>query len=250
MRHDGLIERRDYDAQNNLVRLVDYRSGTTLFTRGAFGRLAARTDPLGYVTRFSYDERPGAAFWTPTALTRPDGVTVRREAEPHRATLTLTDGEGRRTLYRYGPFDLLEAIEDPKGGHLRFAYDAEERLVRVENQLGRHWSFARAAAGRVVAEADFSGLTTGHAYDRADRVVEARHADGARIAYAYDRTGLLVRKEAFAPGAAAPAVTTYRYDACGRLAQAINADAAVAFARDALGRVIAETQNGRRIESA
>ena len=53
LRHDGLIERRDYDAQNNLVRLVDCRSGTTLFTRDAFGRLAARTDPplLGWVTR-------------------------------------------------------------------------------------------------------------------------------------------------------------------------------------------------------
>ncbi|KQT91004.1 hypothetical protein ASG60_21550 [Methylobacterium sp. Leaf469] len=249
MRHDGLIERRDYDAQHNLVRLVDYRGGTTLFERDAFGRLTARTDPLGQVTRFAYDERPCAHFWTPTALTRPDGVTVRREAEPRQATLTLIHGEGRRTLYRYGPFDLLESIEDSKGGRLHLAYDAEERLVRVENQLGRHWTFTRDAAGRVVEETDFSGLTTRFAYDRADRLVEMRHADGAHVAYAYDRTGLPLREEAWTPGAAAPAVTAYRYDACGRLRAAVNADATVEFARDALGRVTAETQNGRRVES-
>ena len=249
MRHDGLIERRAYDARHNLVRVVDYRGGITLFERDAFGRLTARTDPLGHVTRFAYEERPGADFWTPTALTRPDGVTIRREAEPQRATLTVTDGEGRRTLYRYGAFDLLEAIEDPKGGRLRFAYDAEDRLVRVENQLGRHWTFTRDAAGRVTEETDFSGLTLRYAYDRADRVIETRHADGGRLAYAYDRAGLLLREEAWTPGAAEPAVTAYRYDACGQLAEARNADATVIFARDALGRVIAETQNGQRIES-
>ncbi|WP_141657734.1 DUF6531 domain-containing protein, partial [Methylobacterium indicum] len=250
MRHDGLIERRDYDAQNNLVRLVDYRGGTTRFDRDAFGRLTARTDPLGHVTRFAYDERPGADFWTPTALIRPDGVTVRREAEPHEATLTLTDGEGRRTLYRYGPFDLLEAIEDPKGGSLRFSYDAEERLVRVENQLGRHWTFARDAAGRVVVETDFDGMTLAYAYDGADRVSETRHADGARIAYAYDRTGLLLRQEAFAPGATNPQVTRFAYDRTGRVVEAETPAALVRLERDALGRVIAETQGGRRIESA
>ncbi|KQP26506.1 hypothetical protein ASF27_21140 [Methylobacterium sp. Leaf102] len=249
MRHDGLIERRDYDAQHNLVRLVDYRGGTTLFERDAFGRLTARTDPLGQVTRFAYDERPGADFWTPTALTRPDGVTVRREAEPERATLTLTEGEGRRTRYRYGPFDLLESIEDPKGGHLRFTYDGQQRLTRVKNQLGRHWTFARDAAGRVVEETDFDGMTLAYAYDRADRVTETRYPDAARTAYVHDRAGLLVRQEAFGPAATVPEVTRFAYDRAGRIVEAGTPAALVRLERDALGRVIAETQNGRRIES-
>lgn len=136
------------------------RGGTTAFERDGFGRVVAVTDPLGQVTRLLYAELDGVDFWTPSGLVRPDGVTVSREAEAGGARIVTVDGEGRRTVRRYGPFGLLEEVASPGGGRLRFAYDHRQRLARVENQLGRQWTFERDAAGRVVRETDFDELTT------------------------------------------------------------------------------------------
>ncbi len=176
-------------------------------------------------------------------------MTASREVEAGRARIALVDGEGRRTVHHYGPFDLLEEIESPGGGRLRFAYDHRQRLVGVENQLGRHWTFERDAAGRVARETDFDGLTIAYGHDRTGRVVERRHADGARLCFGYDRSGLLLREEAWEPGAAEPAVTRYRYDGRGLLVGARNDDAEVGFRLDALGRVVGEGRDGRWVES-
>lgn len=250
MRHDGLIEKRDYDAQHRLVRLVDFRGGVTRFDRDAFGRVVAVTDPMGGVTRFAYEEKPGADFWTASAYVRADGVVLTRDVEPSRATITMADGERRRATYRFGPYDLVEEIEDVHGARIRFAYDHEERLVRVENQLGRVWTFERDAAGRVTQETDFDDLRIDYVYDRADRVTERRYADGARSLLAYDKSALLLREDVFEPGAVEPEVTRYRYDARGLLAEAENHTARIAFERDELGRVTAELADERRIANA
>lgn len=81
-------------------------------------------------------------------------------------------------------------------------------------------------------------------------MVERRHADGARLCFGYDRSGLLLREEAWEPGAAEPAVTSYRYDGRGLLVGARNDDAAVSFRLDALGRAVGEGRDGRWVESA
>jgi YD repeat-containing protein len=174
---------------------------------------------------------------------------VVRRSENRGATLRAADGEGRTTTYRRGPRGLLSEIEDLQGGRVRIAYDDQERLAQVVNQTGRTWSFVRDAVGRVVEETDFDGLTTAYAYDEAGRLGETRHADGTRAAYAYDRSGLLVREAVHDPGRAAACVTTFGYDASGLLVRAENDDALVLFERDEMGRVVAETVKGRRIES-
>jgi len=61
MRHDGLIERRAYDAHGRLSGIRDFRGGLTRFARDAFGRVVAVEDPLGGVTRFAHEA--GTAGW-------------------------------------------------------------------------------------------------------------------------------------------------------------------------------------------
>ncbi|MGU3494353.1 RHS repeat-associated core domain-containing protein [Xanthobacteraceae bacterium A53D] len=249
MRHDGLIESRSYDAAGNLTAITDFRGGRTVFERDIFGRIVAITDPVGATTRYEYAERRGENFWQATTLIRPDGSRVSRATDGRGAELTVTDAEGKRWLYRYGIYDLLTEIIDPRGGRLQFTYDHNERLLQVENQLGRAWTFERDAAGRVVRQTDFGGLTQEYGYDRAGRVTEARHADGARITYGYDRSGRLLEEAAYEPGADTPAISTYAYDARGLLIRAANAAALVEYERDATGRIVAETTNGRRVAS-
>lgn len=249
MRHDGLIELRNYDDRQRLISLTDFNSASTQFTYDDFNRLIAVTDPQGNTTRLAYDPIKGKDFWTPSRIIRPDGVEIRRDFHPTGMIKSLTDGEGRTTQYRYGPYNVLEEITDPKGHTLRFQYDSQERLTRVTNQMGLNWTFERDLAGRVIRETDFDGRELRYTYDPGGRVIRRDNPDGSRLEYDYDKSGLLTELRAFAPGAETPETTTYAYDGNGALIRASNAAATIELERDALGRVVAETQNGTRIES-
>ena len=78
-----------------------------------------------------------------------------------------------QTSYRYGPYNVLEEITDPKGSKLRFQYDSKEQLTCVTNQMGLHWIFERDPIGRVVRETDFDGRTLHYGYDA--------YGDGASV---------------------------------------------------------------------
>ncbi|WP_279358022.1 PAAR-like domain-containing protein [Methylobacterium indicum] len=247
MRHDGLIERRSYDAQGRLASLRDERDGLTRIERDGFGRITAVTDPTGAVTRYRY-EPGGLDFWRPSAVVAADGAETRLSADPAGARVTAVDGEGRRTVRRFGAYGLLAEIEDPQGGRVRLRYDGLGRLERVENQRGRHWTFARDATGAVVAETDFDGLCTTYTHDRAGRLTAKQAADGTRTAYDWDASGRLLAETVTGPDGAGQ-VARFAYDRAGQLVEAHNAGARVALERDRLGRVVAETVNGRRIDS-
>lgn len=231
---DGTSERRDYDAQHRLVAVTDPKGGVTRLSRDdPFGRVTAVTDPLGAQTRYVYDEAKGVPLTTPSAVIRPDGVTIRRRFDGEGQVAEVEDGEGRVTRYAYGPFDELLSVTDPGGGILTLAYDVRGLLVAVTNAHGRTYRYDRDAAGRVVAQ---------------------ENGDGSRVAYAYDRSGLLVERRGYAagidPGSGAPEVVErFAYDASGLLVRAENGDGVVALARDALGRIVSESRDGRTVES-
>ncbi|WP_454815031.1 RHS repeat-associated core domain-containing protein [Labrys neptuniae] len=257
MRADGLMETRDYDQHHRLIAIRDFRGELTQFDYDAFGRLTSVADALGQTTLYVYEDGSGLDFWEPSRITRPDGVSVVATVAAGQAERLVTDGEGRQTIYRYGfgPNNILTEMEDASGGILRFGYDGLERLVRVENQLGRIWTFERDAAGRVIREEDFDGLVIDYTYDKADRLIETRHADEARLLYSYDKAGLLVREEAYGPGRIPgkdepEEITRFWHDGRGLLVKAENKAALIEYERDAMGRVTAETVNGRRVESA
>lgn len=256
MRADGLMETRDYDQYHRLTSVRDFRGELTQFGYDNFGRLTSIVDALGQATLYAYEDGSGLDFWEPSRITRPDGASVVATVAGNQTERRVTDGEGRQTTYRhgFGPNNLLTEMEDANGGILRFGYDGLERLIRVENQLGRIWTFERDSAGRVIREEDFDGLTIDYAYDKADRLIETRHADGARLLYSYDKAGLLVREEAYGPGQIPgkdepEESTRFWHDGRGLIIKAENKAALIEYERDAIGRVVAETVNGRRVES-
>ncbi|WP_280953944.1 RHS repeat domain-containing protein [Methylobacterium terrae] len=252
---DGTSERRDYDAQHRLVAVTDPKGGVTRLSRDdPFGRVTAVTDPLGAHTRILYDDAEGVPLDTPSAVIRPDGVTIRRRFDGEGQVAEVVDGEGRVTRYAYGPFDELLSVTDPGGGVLSLAYDVRGLLVAVANAHGRTYRYDRDGAGRVVAETDFDGRTLRYLRDAAGRVVEQENGDGSRVSYAYDRSNLLVARRGYAagidPGTGAPEVEErFAYDARGLLVRAENGDGVVTLTRDALGRIVSESRDGRTVES-
>jgi len=250
MRHDGLLEQRIYDDYGHLVGLNDYRGGRTDFRYDEFGRLISVKDAGGGVTRFEYGLEKGCDFWHPSKIVRADGVELQHYFEGSGRHVRWRDGEGRDITYHYGAFNLIESIEDAKGGRLSFEHDGQERLSTVTNQLGQTWRFERDGAGRIIKETDFSGLIQEYSHDKADRISETRFVDGSRLCFSYDKSGLMVREQAYGVDGLLQDETSYSYDGRGLLIKAENNVALIHYERDAAGRVIKETLNGREIKSA
>ncbi|MGO4449870.1 RHS repeat-associated core domain-containing protein [Phyllobacterium sp. TAF24] len=245
---NGGIERRTWDEFNRLVSITDAKGRATLFEYDVFGRLITTTDPSGGISRRAYHAAAGG-FYTPTEITRPDGVSITRGFDEQGLLSMMRDGEGRAWRYQNGAFGVLEEIIDPKGGKLAFQYDVEGRAISLTNALGRSYRFRRDVAGRVIEETDFDGRTTYYDRDAAGQVFRLLKPDGSKLEYSYDKSGLLTRIQGFNSGGATEDTTRFWYDARGLLTQAENTAALVEFERDRNGRIIAESLNGLRSKS-
>lgn len=226
----GHTRRVTCDAAGLPVAVTDPLGHTTTVTRDRFGRVIEATDPLGHTTRTT---------WTP------EGKPSRREYADgtHESwawdgegnLLSHTDQAGDTTRHTVGHFDLPASRTDPDGTTYAFAYDTELRLTGVTNPQGLTWSYAYDEAGRLASETDFNGRTLSYEHDAAGGLTARTNGAGETLHFVRDALGRVVEQ-----GAA-----TLSYDAAGGLVRAVNPDAEVVLERDALGRVLSETVNGR-----
>lgn len=249
---DGTEQKFAYNEHGWLSQSIDIQGGVTSYTYDAFGRVISSVNALGHKTQYEYNANAGG-FDTPTKLIRPDGVIITRDFDEEGTLSHITDGEGRKWIYRYGAFDVLQEIEDPQGGKLKFEYDSNGNLINVINALGCVYHLRRDAAERVIEEEDFDGRITCYKRDIGGRVIETIKPDGSRLVYSYDKTDLLTHIQAYAAKNKAKdepnEIVTLAYDKCGQLERAENNSAIVKFKRDKIGRIIEQQTNGRRIKS-
>jgi RHS repeat-associated protein len=253
----GTTTRFTYDDQGHITSVTDALGATTRVRCDPAGLPTDITDPLGAVIRCERD-----AFGRPVTVTDPLGATTRLEwtveGKPARRThpdgtaeswtydgegncLTHTDAMGAVSRYEYTHFDLLAARTGPDGVRYTFTHDPELRLTQVSNPQGLTWEYTYDPAGRLVAETDFDDRTLTYTHDAAGQLTATTTASGQTIRFDRDALGRVVRKDA------AGAVTTYTYDATGRLARATGPDAALTLQRDGAGRLVSETVDGRTL---
>ncbi|WP_179084655.1 DUF6531 domain-containing protein [Streptomyces rectiverticillatus] len=229
------------DAAGLPVTLTDPLGHRTTVRRDSFGRIAEVTDPLGRVTRTA---------WTtegrPSRREYPDGTAETWTWDGEGNLLTHTDPAGNTTRHTAGRFDLPVSRTDPDGTTYAFAYDTELRLTGVTNPQGLTWSYAYDAAGRVTSETDFNGRKLMYAHDAAGELAARTNGAGETLHFTRDLLGRATKQR----GDADDAVTTFAYDAAGRLMRAVGTDAEVVYERDALGRVLRESVNGRTLSYA
>ncbi|WP_369206047.1 putative T7SS-secreted protein [Streptomyces sp. PU-14G] len=275
---DGAVWRQEWDADGNRTALTDPAGHTTRFTYDGRGHLAAVTDalggttrvrcdaaglpvevtdPLGATTRYERDAfgRPVGVIdplgarteltWTPegrlVSRTTADGASERWEWDGEGNCTRHVDAAGGETRYEYTHFDMLEARTGPDGVRYEFAYDTELRMTRVTNPQGLTWDYTYDPAGRLVAETDFDDRTQRYELDAAGALRRRVTPLGEEITYERDALGRTLSKDA------AGAVTTYAYDAAGRLLEAVGPDAELRYQRDKLGRIKTEMVNGRAL---
>ncbi|MEU5438760.1 RHS repeat-associated core domain-containing protein [Streptomyces sp. NPDC020719] len=217
------------------VALTDELGHSTMVRRDAFGRISEAVDPLGRTTRMGWTTENKPA-WREHADGTRESWTWDGEGNP----LTHTDQAGNVTRHTATHFGVPATRTDPDGTTYTFAYDTELRLTQVTNPQSLTWSYTYDEAGRLIAETDFDGRTLTYAHDAAGSLIRRTNGAGETLRYTRDLLGRITEQRTDADD-----VTTFTYGPAGRIIRAASADTDVIVERDALGRVLAESVNGR-----
>jgi len=234
----GRVRHFECDPAGLSLAVTDASGATTRLTRDVFGRPVTVVDPLGNTSRLTWTPE-GKPAWRQ----HPGGTSESWTWDGEGNLLAHRDQAGATTRYEYTHFDLPSARTTADGARHEFAYDTESRLARVTDPRGGTWSYVHDQAGRLTSETDFDGRTLTYRYDRAGRLVARVNGAGEEVAYTRDALGNVSRQVHVATARA----TDYTHDAYGRLTKAINTETELVLRRDAVGRVVTETCNGRRL---
>ena len=231
-----VTEQVDRNAAGLPIMITDGTGAGLWIRRDRFGRPIETTDAIGGTTRYRYSVE-GDLVQRVDA----DGGVHRWEYDGERNLVAAVDPEGHRSRYEFSGYDLPSVSIDPTGARTHYEYDTELRLTSVMDPRGLVWRYEYDAAGRLVREVDFDGCERQYRHDPAGRVIQEVDHTGAVTEFTLDRRGNVLERRT-------PAGTTrFRYDAAGRIRQAVGAEADVRFERDQLGRIVAESVNGQTV---
>lgn len=230
----GHIRRVATNEAGLITAVTDPDGGTAGAAYDAFGRPATTTDRSGSTTHWSW-----RAEGEVTARVLPDGGQETWTYDADGRLVEYRDRAGGITHQRSGPFGLLLARTFPDGQRQEFGYDTEQNLLKVAAG-DAVWEYRYDEAGRVIGETDPNGRALVFRLDAAGQVVESVDAQGRVTAFAYDASGELVER-VHHDGTA----TVLTYDEHGFVAQVAAHGSTIAYVRDAAGRVLRETVDGR-----
>ncbi len=243
----------EYDETGNPVAISD-PLGSTRRQQFADGLLRERTDWMGHITRFGWDElgqvteRIGplgerTAFHydlvgNPVAVELPDGGCLRATYDSGDNLTSFHNAKGHTTLLRYGACRRLLERVDPVGRTVRYGWGTEpDRLDVVSNQKGEMFTYFRDAQGRIMRERSFDGREQNFEYDGAGRCIATTNGNDERIQLKRDAAGKII--ELVLPD---NAITSFEYDSAERITSAVNPDICTRFEYDNAGRLVREMQ--------
>ncbi|MEJ5252194.1 MAG: hypothetical protein WHX60_09935, partial [Armatimonadota bacterium] len=227
----GRVTQFSYDSTGNLTEVRDPLGNTTRYTYQCC-RVLTRTDALGRLTSYSYD-----GWGRLVGIDYPQSADVQLQYDAEGRLVQAVDGTGTRTFSydswgrrvsqtapagtttaTYDGAGRLLTQTDVTGRLIQYQYDGAGRLVRVSDPTS--WvQYAYNSNGAVVRETYSNNTRVDYSYDSAGRVTSVQHrvnSTGALLvgyAVTYDAAGRVVQVNESPTNA----VTTYQYDAVGRL---------------------------------
>ncbi|MFD2469510.1 RHS repeat-associated core domain-containing protein [Amycolatopsis silviterrae] len=230
------------DDAGNPITVTDPHGATTAYRYDCFGRLSSTVDPTGAVEEFGYTV-DGALAWH----RRADGSTDEWHYDGEGNNRLHADASSAITQQEVTHFDLISAEIRPDGTRLEYAYDTELRLVGVTNEHGQVWRYDYDPAGNLVRETDFGGASSTYRYNAAGELTEIRSQSGDVVKLRRDLRGNPV--EEVVEGPSGTVRTRFEHDVLGQLVVVDDGTTRIEYTRDAAGRVIAETVNGRTVRT-
>ncbi|MEV6420624.1 RHS repeat-associated core domain-containing protein [Streptomyces sp. NPDC051662] len=236
----GDVTRITSDAAGLPLRITAPDGASTVCARDAFGRVTTVTDALGGMLRQGWTVE-GKPAWREL----PDGTREEWIWDAEGNLVGHTDRMGRTTSSTATHFDLPATTRTAEGGGYRFTHDTELRLTKVTNARGLQWHYTYDAAGRLVSETDFDGRTLFYEHDAVGRLIRRTNAAGQSLTFERDVLGCVTQLH-HDDGS----VGVFTRGETGHVSRITNAHARIDLQRDAAGRVISETVNGRTLAFA
>ncbi|HDR1023052.1 TPA: RHS repeat protein, partial [Pasteurella multocida] len=277
----------DKDTQQ-LCAYRNVKGDKTQLQRDPFGRVTQMILPDKSQYHYEHSQAHANPAGSVTKIRTPEGSELHFRYNSERLLTESVNGNGEVTRYDYGAFDLLRRQTLPNGETLEFHYDKLTRLTEVKNAQGDRYCYVYDPAGQLIKETDFTGRSRGYHYDIAGRLIRTTHADGSVVTFHYNQTDQLTCRQVWQPQVSRKAVgqspresnvdstdkTTagladsqshyqlahqirYEYDKQSRqLVLSTNtqyhpfyAEHCTEFEYDAQYRLIAEIQDGERVET-
>ncbi|HZG76385.1 MAG TPA: hypothetical protein VEZ72_11070, partial [Paenibacillus sp.] len=227
-----------YDKVGRLLTETVYvggRAETTSYALDGLGRATKKTDPLGQVFRYLFDEVGNKIKEIdPRYIALSDaaapGVTYEYDALNRLVRTSVFDGatstvvsykeyDGRGNVVKDVAGEGYDAAEPHRSLGVSYTYDANNRVVAIVSAqtaaLNRangtqHVSgrYTYDGSGQVTAETDALGRTTQYTYTLNGLLREKTYPDGLKESYEYDLTGLAWSKKTDRAGRVSTAYMT------------------------------------------
>ena len=229
------------EGEGGLKRVVKKEHADGSITRSEYdeaGRLKAQTDAAGRRTEYSLHMASGAV----TAVTGPDGRTVRYGYNSQRQVTSVTYPDGLRSSREYDEKGRLTAETSRSGETMRYSYDdpASELPTGIEDATGSTKQMAWSRYGQLLAFTDCSGYTTRYEYDRYGQQIAVHREEGISTYSSYNPRGQMVSQKD-----AQGRETRYEYSAAGDLTATVSPDGKRSTtAYDKRGRPVSVTEGG------
>jgi len=233
----GFTNTLEYDANGNIVRMIDAVHGVkefiydnrglpltltdelgriTTFTYDAKGNLRTVTDPLGVVTEIERDSAGNVI-----ELIQAKGTELERKTssdyDSMNRRMLLTDAAGAVDIYVYDIAGNLVESQMPTGEIYRIEYDSLSRTSKTISPIEGVTQFFYDESSNVTRMVDAVGATTFMRYDLVNRALQITDPVSGTLRFTYDvQDNLLTQEDARGK------ITQYEYDILNRLTKIVN----------------------------
>ena len=250
----GFEKRLHWNAKAQLIRESDFQEQETKYQYDVDGNVIAIQEPDGTITQYQYSPTGEV-----TAARLPNGKEIYITYNEAGNITSYTDTAGRTTKYEYEQLSQVTKRIDPTGQSFEYFYDKERNLTGLKNEKNELYQLHYDLNENLTKEVGFDGRVQNYQYDAAGILVS--HTEGEVPEAEIDEDGKPVNPE---NASEKPLIQTeferdalgrllavktvdgcdsnFAYDEIGRLVEASNADATVAFSYDELGQLVSETQ--------
>jgi RHS repeat-associated protein len=149
-----------------------------------YGAPAVTVDPLGNVTRYSYDSDLNL-----TQVNGPDDTTYTYTYDADGNLTSETDPLGQTTTYTYNATNDLTSYTDAKGNTTSYAYDSQNDPLSITYANGTQQSFSYNPLGEATSFLNADGDAIGFTYNAQGLIATESFADGTSYNYTYNVQG-------------------------------------------------------------
>ena len=237
-----------YDAAHRLTQISDRLGNAIDYTLDAMGN---RTAENSYDPSNTLHRTHSRVFNTLSQLYKDvnaagtAAVTTTFGYDANGNQTSIAAPLSRNTANAYDELNRLKQITDPANGITQFGYDANDNLISVTDPRSLTTAYTYNGFGDLLTQVSPDAGTTTNTYDSGGNLATSTDARGAVATYAYDALNRLT-SVAYSQGGSTDQTITFTYDAGtngkGHLTGASDANHAMAWTYDGLGRVTSKSQ--------